>query len=58
MVSTNDEGVQYDKDSELVEQPLDTNIIMTKWVYALKFDGDSKISNKKTKIVVQEFLQI
>jgi len=43
---------------KLVEQPLDTNIIMTKWVYALKFDGDSKISNKKTKIVVQEFLQI
>ena len=58
MVSTNDEGVQYDKGSELVEQPLDTNIIMTKWVYALKLDGDSKISNKKTKIVVQEFLQI
>ena len=43
---------------KLVEQSLDTNIIITKQVYTLKFDSDGKILDKKTRIVVQEFFQI
>jgi len=36
---------------ELVEQLLGMNIIRTKWVYTLKFDGDSRLSDRKARIV-------
>jgi len=36
---------------KLVEQPLGVNIIGTKWVYILKFDGDSRLSDRKARIV-------
>jgi len=34
------------------------NVIGTKWVYALKFNGDGGLSDRKARIVAQGFFQI
>jgi len=36
---------------ELVKRPLDVNVIGMKWVYAPKFDGNSRLSDRKARIV-------
>ena len=42
----------------LVERPLGTNVIGTKWVYIPKFDGNGGLLDRKARIVVQGFSQI
>jgi len=36
---------------KLVKQLLGTNMIGVKWVYTLKFDGNSGLSDRKARIV-------
>jgi len=43
---------------ELVERPLGVNVIGTKWVYVQKFDGNSRLSDRKARIVAQGFSKI
>jgi len=43
---------------KLVKWPLGMNMIGTKWVYVLKFNGDGGLSDRKARIVAQGFFQI
>jgi len=43
---------------ELVQQPVDKNIIGSKWVYAIKWDDNSGIEKKKVKTVAKGFIQV
>ncbi|KAJ3563743.1 hypothetical protein NP233_g8744 [Leucocoprinus birnbaumii] len=43
---------------ELVERPVGENIIDPKWVYALKFDGDGALADRKSRIVAKGYTQI
>ncbi|KAJ3552017.1 hypothetical protein NP233_g12969 [Leucocoprinus birnbaumii] len=43
---------------ELVERPVGKNIIDPKWVYALKFDGNGALSDRKSRIVAKGYTQI
>jgi len=40
---------------KLVEWPLSMNIIGMKWVYIPKFDSDSRLLDRKARIVAQGF---
>lgn len=42
----------------LVEKPAGTNIMKTKWVFNMKFDGDGRISSWKAHLVAKGFTQI
>ena len=43
---------------ELVDQPVDKNVVGSKWVFSPKFDGEGSLASRKAQIVAQGFTQV
>ena len=43
---------------ELVNRPVDKNVVGSKWVFAPKFDGEGSLTSRKARIVAQGFTQV
>lgn len=60
MISMNKEEFEVDANGtfEVVDMPQNTNIVSSKWVYAVKYDVDGNLERLKARIVARGFTQV